>query len=195
MPICRSMARTISETRKIKIQLRGLLSSGADDDTCAETLDIRVDEVRFYKDEILREELASFGDADPHMVFAKYKIRMEGAIGAIDEVIEEARYSRANTSGTVVVNAARAKADIIDKIVTRGQDLGVIHREATKSLVLGGISVVDMSVSQLRGFLAERMKQLGDMIGTHGQDYAVPVDEPVYFEAAPAPKAVVRTKT
>ena len=60
-----------------------------------------------------------------------------------------------------VVSAIRARAEILDKVIQRGQELGIVQKAVTrKALVVGGIRVEDLGTREIRELIVKQLEGL-----------------------------------
>lgn len=68
-----------------------------------------------------------------------------------------------------MVGALRLRADLHDRILSKGQECGIIHREAQRKEVIAGIVITDLTNLQLRGQLQTELNDINDMMNGHGE--------------------------
>ena len=95
-------------------------------------------------------ELNARSTADTYI---EYKLRMERICDDLDGVHNGATEAR---QFTAAMGALKAKAAIIDKVVDRGQDMGLVSRAAKKHEVVGGVAVAHMT----DGDLLDKMREI-----------------------------------
>ena len=182
------LGRSKEETRRLKARLRGLLQDGKTEDECLIELDIRLDHLRWLKNQLIADELQEVVSDSPEEIWAKYRLLQLGCIRDLDEVIAEAK------SGKIALNTAigavKAKSAIIENILVKGQDLGVIHKEADKREQLIGVAVASVTTEELREIATSKRTGLQLMKDKYLEaDFSVVVDpDPVYQEDADAPE-------
>ena len=169
--------RSAKETRALKAKLRALLMAGMSETECMDDLGIRTDHYRWLKQQIIADELQEVASDSPEIVYAKYQLRQEGCIRDLDEIIAEAKNGKIALN--TAIGAIKAKATIIDNVLAKGQDLGVIHREAAKSQVSASLTVASVSTEELRALVSDKKKALAEARTKYIEaDYSeVPVDE------------------
>lgn len=135
---------------------------------------------------LIEEEGAQVGRRTEE-VFADYTIRTRANIRQLDEIIEDLKSSK---QGSALVGAVKAKQDLMDRVIERGQTFGLIERKPDQRTIL----IAKMGDEELRRVLADEiaaMRGLMDGAGssTHLLDMdAVDVTATVR-PAKPAPAA------
>ena len=99
------------------------------------------------------EERAEVEGRDGMQVFLEYRRDQLQVVKALDDFVEKVKGE--NSYLNAVPGALRAKADVIDRVLKAGQDLGVITRKPKESVFLGGLIVGEMSDSQIADKLSE----------------------------------------
>ena len=95
-----------------------------------------------------------------------------------------------------IVGAIRLRSDIVDKIVEKGQEFGLIKKEAQRHEVIGGIAVVNLSVEDLRKGILEQTKLLKDVTERFGEGDIKGLPEGVvHYAGAPVKRPVSITTT
>ena len=114
------------------------------------------------------------------------------------------------TQYNALVGAIRLRSDILDKIVEKGQEFGVIKKQAQRTEIVAGLLVHDMTQEDLRKGILGQTKLLKDVMERYGdgdimsltpetRHYALPAaitttaspvedDEDDEADLAPAPK-------
>jgi hypothetical protein len=184
--------RTEERTRRIAL-VRSGIASGLSPEEIATEQDWPIAEVRKMRDDILRAEIQSVDGRDPRLLFAEYKIQMEGAIAGLRDVAETARSTPGQASA--LMGSLKAISDIRENIVRRGEQFGVIPRE-----IQGADESVrryeEMAPAELRREIAKDRAQLDrllsyadvDLLDTAAEDVeAPPPEEEMPEEVTPAP--------
>lgn len=81
--------------------------------------------------------------------------------GFIQELDEKKQYN-------AVVGAIRLRSDIVDKMVTRGQEFGLIAKQAEKRQVFGGLILADLSDKELRKQIAQEFSGMESLVKRFG---------------------------
>lgn len=151
--------------REIVNIVRSYVAAGMDDfDICAE-LDIKPSDLKVYKQELYVEESVQVAERKPVEVFIDYKLRMDHVCDGLDKVHKGATMAN---QFTAAMGALKAKASIIDKVIDRGQEMGVIARAAKKHQVVGGVAVASMSDEELLEKMRELSRTSAHLVDKYG---------------------------
>lgn len=119
----------------------------------------RADEV--YNALLAQEEVRQSNRRAP-VVFADYALRARGHMRALDDVYERAM-GKDTQNLNAAVAAVRAKQDVLDRTIARGQDLGQITKTAQEHKVLVGT----MDDAALQEMVMRELRQLQDLSARH----------------------------
>jgi len=99
-------------------------------------------------------------------VYAQYIIDQSQNIRELSEqIVRNAKDSRlANTQ----VAALRLRADLYDRILTKGQEVGIIHKQPDEKHVTGGFVIAELSSDDLRKRIQDEMTGINKMMREFG---------------------------
>ena len=189
------MAKSAREMREKKAALRALLANGATEYECMDELGLTsLASLRKLRQSVLSDELEEVHDEGVAALYARYKMRMDGCISDLDAAIKKGQEK--HTSLNAVVGAVRAKAAIIDNVIKRGQDLGVLPIVAAKPEEAG------KDTEGLRAKVDEMHEDLRGLVKRYGDaNYEDEDDEELYVfgletepETEPEPEPVRKRK-
>lgn len=109
-----------------------------------------------------REEMEVVGRRTED-VFVDYVMRTRANIRQLDEILEDLRMTK---QGSAMVGAVKAKQDLMDRVLNRGQEFGLIEKKPERSQI--GIVVANMDDLALREMLVNEMNQLRSMMDSVG---------------------------
>lgn len=182
--------RSKRETRRLKAEIRSYLADGASDREISGELGITIRDVRNLKRELISDELEQITNDSAEEVWAKYRIRMDGCIADLDDVIEKAVRGKELPKGglNAAVGAIKAKASILDSVLKKGQELGVLHKEPDRKVVISGVAVASVELEELRELVDSRRADVEDLVTSYAPkelvDYADEPEGDLYAEPA-----------
>jgi len=181
------MARSAEDRRAILDRVRGLLASGAPESEQLESLaeyGVMTRELRALRSEVLAVEVEEIRAASAEETYLRYKLQMGLCVSDLDAVIKAAMADPKPTSAALgaAVAAVKAKANILDQVLGKGQDLGVIHKAPKTTMLIGGIQVSSLAVDELRALVSDKIKSLHRLAaGAPLRPYADEPDGDLYF--------------
>lgn len=169
------MAKSAREIREQKAALRALLANGATEYECMDKLKLTsLASLRKLRQNLLSDELEEVHDESAALLYARYKLRMDGCIADLDKVIEMG--AEKHSSLTAVVGAVKAKQAIIDNVIKRGQDLGVLP------LVAAAAEKAGKETKELRESVSKMHDELREMVRRYGTaPYEDEEEEEIYL--------------
>lgn len=97
--------------------------------------------------------------------YVSYCLEQRKCIKDIDELTKNLNEK---TQYNAIVGALRLRSDILDKMVERGQEFGLIAKVAEKRQVTHGIVLADLSDKDLKKKIAEQAADMSDLIKRFG---------------------------
>lgn len=158
--------------RLLLATLRAHLYTETEDVKIAELMDLETADYNALKAEMYAQDKAHISGQTAEDVFIDYRIRQEGVIRDLDTVAKNDK-----TPAAAVVGALRAKSDIIDKVILRGQEFGLIDKVPEKKMVVAGVLVASLPMNDLRSMILKQTKGLESLLKKYGDgDMAEEID-------------------
>jgi hypothetical protein len=161
---------TKAEVREAVAKVMSFLMAGKDDDEIAELMGLTPAQLEQIKKELLNREAERLTSRDSEEIYADYVVQQ---LACIRDLVRVQKDFKDNKNPSVLVGAIRARSEIIDKIVDRGQDLGFIIKTPERKHITGGILVAEMSNADLRKAILSELQTVQTMmkeIGGGGRD-------------------------
>lgn len=98
-------------------------------------------------------------------VYVQYMIDQAQNVKALTGMIDEFKNSKQYNA---MVGAVKARSDIYNMLIEKGQAFGLIHREPDKKLSLSGHIVADMSNRQLKTMITGELEVLDKLMRRYG---------------------------
>lgn len=108
-----------------------------------------------------------WSDTDARNLFATYR---EQQLQIAQELEDLAEVFRTSKQFNALVSSLRTRADILDRIVRTGQELGVIHKSARQVEISGKVDVTQLTVVELRAHVQAQVAEVHELL--------VPIDSP-----------------
>lgn len=97
--------------------------------------------------------------------FARYLIEQERNIADLNDLVGNLDHKKQYSA---IVGAIRIRSEIVENVIKTGQTLGVIAKEPERRVLVGGISITDMSERDLRKGVLTAIGGLSQMIERYG---------------------------
>lgn len=183
------MARSADEKRQVLRQLRALLASGASEFEQLDALQlmhVSKRELRGLRNEILSSEVEELRSATVEETFLRYKFQMQGCIRDLDVIFKKADSVASPSPGilSAAVAAIKARSQIIEQMIDRGQSLDLIHKAPKRTMVIGGVVIADASLKEVKKLVGVKIAQFENLAQqTMLTSYVDEPDEPLYYDA------------
>lgn len=177
--------RSAAEERDLKARILSHLADGKTIAAIAEEEDVQERVVRQLRDAIFEDVLEDEVGSSPAEVWVAYRLRQESVIASLDGILEVAKGSKSGNVMAAAVSAAKAKAQLLDAILEKGQSLGVLHKEPAKTMTVNGVPIEEVKDGELERLLEDRRKHFEEMITRFGvENYADEDDGDLYAHSA-----------
>lgn len=97
--------------------------------------------------------------------YVEYCIDQKRNIKALDRLIVNLD---SKSQYNALVGAIRLRSDIVDKIVQKGQEFGLIKKEAERREIVGGLIVAEMGPDDLRAAIVKNAEEFGEYAKKYG---------------------------
>lgn len=127
--------------------LRSYLATGMTDQDICQTMGISWVDYEDLKNKLLESEAAKISSRSSEDVFVEYMLNQEINVRDLTEMIQGFKSSKQHAA---MVGAVKARAEIYDKIIKTGQELGFIDKVPEKTEIVAGVVVKSLSEEELR---------------------------------------------
>lgn len=156
-------------SRKQKIELAATiyaqLVDGSTEEEIIDDLGLTAQHYQIAKKFLLTSKGNEERELTPEQRFARYLIDQERNIADLNDLVGNLDHKKQYSA---VVGAIRIRTEIADAVIKTGQTLGVIAKEPERRLLLGGISITEMSETDLRKGVLTAIGGLSQMIERYG---------------------------
>lgn len=145
--------------------IHGRLVSGASDSELCSEMGLAVEEYRALKSAMFDTEAEALRRRPVEHVYVDYMIKQSQNVADLTEMITQFKKSKQYNA---MVGAIRARSEIYDKLIDRGQSFGLIHKQPDRKEVVNGIVIADLSNKELKGLITSEMAGLQKMMSKYG---------------------------
>jgi len=146
-------------------RLWDLTTSGKTDDESRKALKLSHADFNELKRTMFEREMNRLGERTAEETYIQYTIDQIQNIRDLTDMIKNFKASKQYNA---FVGAIKARAELNDKLLKMGQELGVIEKQPQKHEVVGGIVVTDLTSKQLKKMITNELSSLGEMMKRHG---------------------------
>jgi hypothetical protein len=161
-------------TRRVMLEnaasIYDLMTRGWRDKKIAEHLALDSEEYDACKRFLLEQKAEKVRNQPREHYFVEYESQQRHNIRDLDSLIKNLD---ANSQYNALVGAIRLRSDILDKIVDRAQEFGLVKKEANKHEVVGGVIIAQLDAAGLRKQIIDTTRELSGLMGKYGEkDFA-----------------------
>lgn len=113
---------------------------------------------------VAEEDRRVWSETDSRVVFATYR---EQQLQIAKELEDLGKIFRKSKQFSALVSSARTRAEILDRLVKTGQELGVIHKTAKQVEVHGSVDITQLDVKELRVHISRELETVSALLGSN----------------------------
>lgn len=192
---------TKTEMLEMAATIYGEMIAGSTDDEIMDVLGIDAETFSLAKKFMLESRAEVLRSQPREHVYIEYVTRQEHNIQDLNKFISGLDSKKQYNA---LVGAIRLRADIIDRIVTKGQEFGLIRKEPERREVVAGVLVAELSTPDLRKAIAGQVSKLNELVERYGDTDIMSLPPPMTHhgkgiettgEALKRPEGKVKAKT
>lgn len=164
---------TESELNQAGQDLFQLLISGKGDEEAQDELGVDTATYNKIKRHMLDAKAVEIHNRPTEHVYVQYILDQSQNLRELTKMIADSKSAK---NYNALVGAVRLRADIHDRILTKGQEVGLIEREPERKEIIAGVIVADLSNRQLQGVLRNELDEINTMMGKYGNKAFLDVD-------------------
>lgn len=107
------------------------------------------------------EDRRIWSETDSRALFAVYR---EQQLQIATELEDLSEIFRGSKQFSALVSSLRTRADVLDRVVKTGQELGVIHKTAKQVEVSGTVDVTQLDVTELRVHITRQVDEINRLL-------------------------------
>ena len=180
------MAKSDADVRRQIAKVRTYIGQGDTDYDILKKMNVTISTLSKLKQRLFSDELDQVQNETAAENWVRYHLKMERNLDDLDKVIKDASENENASALNARVGAVKAKADLIDRVFDKGQELGVIPTVAPSEN-----TDYPQEVPALRALVEEKTRLMATMAKGYGAiDYAdiqdIEDDELYFDEDTPA---------
>ncbi len=200
------MASTLTQRdiAEAKITIWELLAKGEPDSVIIDTIGLSPKVYGILKHQVFDDKAQELRTKPSEHVYVEYILAQKQNISDLTEMIGEFKSTKQYNA---MVGAIRARADLNDKLIARGQEFGVFRKEPERR-VIAGVLVAEMTRTDLKVQITGAIGNLEKMMSMYGGENIIDVPTgPIHYgrrlppptevsaPVAPKAKKTARAKT
>lgn len=158
------------EIQEAAVKVFALMSQGKNDREIAEEIGVSNDELVELKAVMLDMKAEELRNKPIEHTYIEYMTAQLGNVRDLTDMLADFKNTKQYNA---MVGAVRARAEIYDKLLTKGQDCGIIKKAPNRTEMVGGILVADLTNEELKRAMMEEFKSLKLLSDRYGdKDFA-----------------------
>lgn len=107
------------------------------------------------------EDRSVWSETDARVLFAAYRDQQLQIVRELEDVTQIFRNSKQYNA---VVSSLRTRAEVLERIMKMGQELGVVHKTARQVEVSGAVDITQLTVVELRARVKAQVAEVRELI-------------------------------
>lgn len=107
------------------------------------------------------EDRQLWSETDSRSIFASYR---EQQLQIATELEDLSEIFRGSKQFSALVSSLRTRADVLDRIIKTGQELGVIHKTPKQIEVSGNVDVTQLNAVELRAHIVHQVEEINRLL-------------------------------
>jgi len=167
------MASTLTkrDIAEAKVTIWEMLARGDKDSEIIDAVGLGADVYAVIKHQVLDDKAQALRNKPPEHVYVEYILAQERNINDLTAMIAEFKKSKQYNA---MVGAIKARADLHDKLIAKGQEFGLFRKESEHK-VIAGVLVSELSREDLKSAITGAISGLDKMMSMYGESSIIDV--------------------
>jgi hypothetical protein len=170
-----------------------MLCDGDDEADILDEMGISAEQYESLKDKLFESKTQEFRTKPIEYTYIQYIIDQTRNLSDLDNFIKLNKSEKGKSSQSIV-GAIRAKSEILDKIIARGQEFGIIKKVANRSEVVAGVLIAELSNTQLKKEITTSLDSLNLLLKKYGDKDIIDVSPGSIRSGKELPEAILKTE-
>jgi hypothetical protein len=187
------MKLTKEQMKEAVMRIYGMLCEGDDEADILDEMGISAEQYENMKDKLFETKAQEFKTKPIEYTYVQYIIDQTYNLSVLDDFIKSNKNEKGR-SAQGIVGAIRAKSEIMDKIIARGQEFGIIKKVANRSEVVAGVLIAELSNTQLKKEITTSLDSLNLLLKKYGDRDIIDVSPGTLRSGKGLPEAVLKVE-
>jgi hypothetical protein len=154
-------------------KIYGLLADGKKDDEIIVEMGISAEDYKALKAAMFDSKADEVRTRPIEHVYVDYILKQTENIKDLTAMISDWKNTKQYTA---MVGAVRARSEIYDKMISVGQDCGIIHKQADRKEIMAGLIIADLTNKQLKQAITKELDGLNVLMKRYGDADIMAID-------------------
>lgn len=182
------MKLTKEQTREAILRIYTMLTSGEDENDILDEMGVTVEEYEKLKSAMFEAKAEEVRSKPIEHVYVEYMIEQLKNVTTLSDVIDNYRSTK---QATAIVGAVKVRSEIIDKLITKGQEFGLIKKVPNRNEFVGGVVIANLTNQELKKQITGALGGLNDMLTKYGDKNMIDVTPGEIHRGKALPEAVL----
>jgi len=186
------MRLTKREIQEAISSIYGKLIEGKTDKEVMDEMGLPAEDYEKLKAAMFDDKADEIRTKPTEHLYVEYMISQAQNVHDLTEMIKDFKTSKQYGS---MVGAVRARAEIYDRVIAKGQEFGMIRKEPNRTEFVGGLLVADMTNAELRKTIVTELGSMNRLMKMFGDKdlLELPNDQSIYRGPALPPSTGAKT--
>lgn len=152
---------TKAELELLALELYNALCDGQEDSEIASAFGMSAEAYQKLKTKALDDKAEELRKRPPEHTYVLYIIEQIRNMRELDTMLRDFRKTKQYNA---MLGALKLRSDLTDKILTRGQEFGIIDKKPDRKEIVGGIVIREMTNEQLRRVVQRELHAVNKMM-------------------------------
>jgi len=157
---------TAADILEAKLTIWEMLCKGETDREIIEILGLPVDVYLALKTQAIDEKAQELKSKPPEHVYVEHLLVQQKSIRDLTDMIKE---FKATKQYNAMVGAVKARAQLYDSLLSKGQECGVFRKTPERRELVAGVVVADLSSEELKAAITKAICGLDGMMRKYGE--------------------------
>lgn len=172
------------------IRIYGALCDGDDEGDILDEMGLNTEEYEGIKEKMLEAKAQELKTKPVEYIYVQYIIDQMKNVKVLDDFIIKNNTDKKSTQS--LVGAVRARSEILNHIITKGQEFGIIKKAPNRSEVVAGVLIAEMSNIQLKKEITSSLGSLNILLKKYGDSSIIDVTPGDLYRGKALPEAVLK---
>lgn len=174
---------TKQQMREAVVHLYGKMVDGETDKEIMDGMGLDEETFAHVKASMFEAKSEELRARPKEHVYVKYLIDQEQNIRDLTNMLGMFKFTKQYNA---MVGAVRVRAEILDKVVEKGQSFGLIEKRPDEKTITGGLVVANLSNEDLKKRVLERIESINAMMAGEPDGHFTTIDVADPYGDAPA---------
>jgi hypothetical protein len=150
-----------------------LLLEGNEDKEIMELMGLEAPQYKYLRQRLLETKAEELKAKPPEHMYVDYIVWQSRGIVDLTKMIKQFSTTKQYNA---MVGAIRVRADLYDKIMTKGQEFGVFKKAPERKEIVGGFILADLTNVELRKMIFKSLGEMDKMMKRYGEMDIIDID-------------------